>query len=838
MAEVYRAKDTRLGREVAIKVVSEALGGDGASLERFEREAKVAGSLNHPNIVALHDVGLHDGKSYFVTELLQGETLRQRLAKGPVPLPTALDWAAQMAKGLAAAHERGIVHRDLKPENVFVTRDGHVKLLDFGIAKLLEAAREGVPRALTDETVSPSGSSTGTGLVLGTPGYMSPEQVRGEPVDARSDFFSLGAVLYEMLSGHRAFAAGPAVESTYAIVHHEPEALPASVPPLVAQVVHRCLEKDPALRFQSARDLAFYLDAQKTPTDSVGKALDRSRPRQGLSWWWLAVPSLAIVFLGSAIWATRSSRRGASLPSIQQLAPRPGTVSNARFAPDGRTVFFTGLWSDGNPRVYSTTLGETDYHPFSVDDAQVAAVSSTGEVALILHPKGWPFGLGTLARVPGVGGAPREIATSVRCADWAPDGTTMAVIRHSGERDQVEFPLGHVVFESKDYVLHSCRISPKGDLVATREGRNLFVINREGHKRLLLKDWLAEGVAWAPGGEALWVGGGPIADTTNAYYSFWLVPLDSQPRLLYRTAGNIHLQDVSAQGQVLFEQYSMWYDLAVTRLTGPSETVHLGWLDGPEIGSVSADGRAVLFSEQDYRRPRQYGLYLRSADGSPPVRLGDGRGVALSADGKWALAVRYDEPSRLWVVPTGAGTGRMLEFPGLVFEASPGHFFRDGKHALLLSSDGDAYVAQILDLELGRARAATSKLASPSVAISPDERSIAAVPIGSGVTVFSLEGGATTGFPELGDRFLPIGWSSSGLLLQELSPSQRPELSILRFDTQTRRRTLLKKLVAGESNGLTWLLRARASSDGSALAYGTGVYESALFVLDFGATRR
>jgi eukaryotic-like serine/threonine-protein kinase len=237
MAEVYRARDPRIGRDVALKVVSENLAADRELIARFEKEARLAGSLNHPNVVAVHDVGWHNGAPYFVTELLQGETLRERLIRGPVHLATALDWATQIAEGLAAAHERGIVHRDLKPENLFLTRDGHVKLLDFGIAKLAEAARGPAPHPLTDETVSPSGGSTKTGMVFGTPGYMSPEQVRGEVADARTDFFSLGATLYEMLSGHRAFPAGPLAESGYAILHAEPVPLPPEVPGVVAQVV-------------------------------------------------------------------------------------------------------------------------------------------------------------------------------------------------------------------------------------------------------------------------------------------------------------------------------------------------------------------------------------------------------------------------------------------------------------------------------------------------------------------------------------------------------------------------------------------------------------------------
>src|SRR5678816_543398 len=229
MSDVYRARDTRLGREVAIKIISEALGTDAAALERFQREARAAGSLNHPNVVALYDLGLEDGQPYLVTELLQGETLRQKLGHGPVPLGTALDWASQIARGLAAAHARGIVHRDLKPENLFATRDGQLKLLDFGIAKLTEAVRNQGAHDLMSDTASSSGDQTGTGVTIGTASYMSPEQVRGDAVDARTDSFALGAVLYEMLAGRRAFPGATFVERNYATLHHDPPALPDTV---------------------------------------------------------------------------------------------------------------------------------------------------------------------------------------------------------------------------------------------------------------------------------------------------------------------------------------------------------------------------------------------------------------------------------------------------------------------------------------------------------------------------------------------------------------------------------------------------------------------------------
>ena len=362
MAEVYRARDTRLGREVAIKVVSEALGANSAFVERFEREARLVGSVTHPNVVALHDVGVHDGQPYFVTELLQGETLRSRLGKGAVPLPTALDWATQIAQGLAAAHARGIVHRDLKPENVLVTREGHVKLLDFGIAKMLAAARDSevvdgtASHDLLQETVSSGSNKTSTGLIIGTPGYMSPEQLRGDPVDARTDLFSLGAVLQELLSGQRAFPGATAVDSSYAILHHDPEPLPTSTPPAVAQVVHRCLEKDPDRRFQSARDLAFHLEVLRAPTTAAVVA--RGLPGPGSRrWWWIGAAAACLVGVGSALWAVGAGERfGSALR--HGAGVEPGRAQPAAAMPSIAVLPFVNLSSDKEQEYFSDGITE------------------------------------------------------------------------------------------------------------------------------------------------------------------------------------------------------------------------------------------------------------------------------------------------------------------------------------------------------------------------------------------------------------------------------------------------------------------------------------------------
>src|SRR6266516_4917294 len=259
MGEVFRARDTKLGRDVAIKVLPAAFSADAERLRRFEQEAQAAGALNHPNILVIFHIGTHEGAPYIVSELLEGETLRERMAGSALPQRKAIDYGLQIARGLAAAHEKGIVHRDIKPDNVFITDDGRVKILDFGLAKLT-AANDG-----TSQTEVPTRKvNTDPGTVMGTMGYMSPEQLKGQPADHRSDIFSFGAILYEMLSGKRAFRGDSMAETMSAILREDPPNLSESnktVSPALERVVHHCLEKNPAERFHSARDLAFAIES-------------------------------------------------------------------------------------------------------------------------------------------------------------------------------------------------------------------------------------------------------------------------------------------------------------------------------------------------------------------------------------------------------------------------------------------------------------------------------------------------------------------------------------------------------------------------------------------------
>src|SRR5262245_34401069 len=373
MGEVYRARDTSLDRDVAVKVLPERVAGNAAALARFEREAKAVAALSHPNILAIHEFGKQDGTAYAVTELLEGETLRQRLAQGALPQRKAVEYGVQVANGLAAAHAKGIVHRDLKPENVFVTRDGRVKVLDFGLATL-EAGAE--PDATSSPTV---GRFTDPGAVVGTAGYMSPEQVRGGRVDARTDIFALGAVLYEMLSGRRAFQRDTAAETMTAILKDDVPDFAASGRQLSAgleRLVRRCLEKNEEERLQSARDVAIALDAVSGGDSS--SARPAVAPRRGSQQALSAALLLLAGALGGAL-AARALLPGkasqSELPTYRPLTSRRGFVFKARFANDGQTVAYSAIWDSEPIRVFTVRLDARRADPPPVVDAELFALS-------------------------------------------------------------------------------------------------------------------------------------------------------------------------------------------------------------------------------------------------------------------------------------------------------------------------------------------------------------------------------------------------------------------------------------------------------------------------------
>ena len=553
MGEVYRARDTRLGRDVAIKVLPEALARDADRLRRFETEARAIAALNHPNILSIHDIGTYEGAPYLVSECLEGQSLRQELGGGALPLRRAVEYGTEIAQGLAAAHDKGIIHRDLKPENIFVTRDGRVKILDFGLAKLARAegsADEGA----TLETVP-----TSAGVVLGTVGYMSPEQVKGEAADARSDIFALGTILYEMLSGQRAFRRDTSAETMTAILKEEPPELSLTgkpISPALERIVRRCLEKKPLQRFQSARDLAFNLEGLSgISSTSSGAAVQARAEKRQPRMMQLAAAVLLFLLVATGSWML--GRRGASvtLPSYHQLTFERGLVYAARFGPDGRSIYYSASWNGQPVQLYSTVPDSPESRPLNLVNSTLFAASAS-ELAISLGCKDRYVGncQGTLATVPVAGGSPREVATDVLSADWTADGAEMAVIRQAGEKYRVEFPRGKMIYESYR-PLRFLRVSPRGNAV----GFGVFVsldgdggwgvaVNRGGKE--IIRSTLftsLEGLAWPPSGEELWVAATNTAGTGWADAVHGL-GVNGQERIVLRLPGILRLHDVSRDG--------------------------------------------------------------------------------------------------------------------------------------------------------------------------------------------------------------------------------------------------------------------------------------------------
>ncbi len=688
MGEVYRAKDSRLGREVAIKVLPESTAKDPEALARFEREAKAVAALSHPNILALHDVGNENGVAYAVMELLEGETLRARLTAGMIPPRKLTDFARQIAEGLAAAHEKGIIHRDLKPENLWVTPDGRMKILDFGLAKL--QAGPGAPAS--GENTPTRSVGTEPGVTLGTAGYMSPEQVRGEPADHRSDIFSFGAVLYEMASGKRAFKKNSAVETMSAILNEEPPELSLSAPvaPGLERIIRHCLEKNAVERFQSARDLAFDLSSLSGTTGGGAPiAVGAGRMKQRRT---ALVAAAGFALLAGAFWFGRRS----STPSTEGLTfsrltfQRNGFVTAARFAPDGKgAIYSMEMRESGESRLFRTEPGNPESLPVSPLDAALLAISSKGEMAVRLrtvHRNGW-IDVGVLARMPAGGGAPREILESVQEADWAPDGESLAVTVMGDLHCRLEYPIGTLRYETDGWV-SAPSIAPDGKRLAFvdhpyfgDDRGAIALIDRDGKKRLLTPVFESvQGLHWDADGKRLWTS----ASHKGNNRSLLTVGLDGAVRKIWTDTAQAFLFDRAADGRLLFGSGEVTMQLA-GKLAGDAQERDYSWLDWTRFDAISPDGASLLFTEQGEGGGPGYAVYLARGGGDAPVRLGRGQGLGFSPDGKSVWAIRLaDGPTRITVIPVGPGEAREIGVEGV--HVQTGLFCHTGKELLLIGN--------------------------------------------------------------------------------------------------------------------------------------------------------
>jgi len=663
MGEVYRARDPHLGRDVAIKVLPPGFGGDPARVRRFEREARAAGSLNHPNLISVHEVGSHEGMPYLVMELLEGETLRARIGGRALPVRRAVEIGQALAQGLAAAHEKGILHRDLKPENIFLTRDGRVKILDFGLAKTHAPMAGTLPGNLTTDTLDPG--HTETGVVLGTAGYMSPEQVRGEPLDGRSDLFALGMVLWEMLTGSAPFHRPTRLETLAAILREDPPALdPAlGVPPALEHILQGCLAKDPAARFHSAHDLAFALAecaSPRVPPRAGG------RGRTALIGGLLGAAGLALATL--LAWMVQwPPFRPAAPPRYTRLTYREGRIPSARFTPDGLGVLLSGDWERSGERapyhLFSLKLNPLELVPAGLEDALVLAVSPNGEVALATGVRfnGMSGFYGTLGLARMGALAPKGIQPGVFSADLAADGR-VALSRDTPKGVfQLECPPGTVRLEGPAE-LGDLRFSPDGHFLAFVQhtirtdtlGRVAVLDLATGRAATLSRKFTSlTGLAWRD--REIWFTGA----VRGARKDLWAVTLAGRERLVLRSPADLTLMDLRPDGQVLLAREEVEGRMYLsTGDPAPPRDLTAGFYPIPL--SLADNGSCFLYWDQTDNPTGAMELLLQPVPGGPPMRIGRSFSfAALAPDGSRVLTFPED-PFHPVIMPIGTGEPRPL----------------------------------------------------------------------------------------------------------------------------------------------------------------------------------
>jgi hypothetical protein len=834
MGEVYRARDTRLGREVAIKVLPELLVGDIDRLQRFEHEARILSALNHANLLAVYDVGEQQSVHYLVSEFLEGQNLRERISSGVLPARKLTEYALQIANGLAAAHEKGIVHRDLKPDNVFLTKDERVKILDFGLAKQTCAGAT----ASQDGATMTGPTPTTPGTVMGTVGYMSPEQVRGQAVDYRSDIFSFGAILYEMIAGKRAFQGDSSVETMNAILKEDPPELSESslhMSPGLERIVRRCLEKAPERRFQSASDLAFALETLSGTSQATAAqpaAAPRFKP-------WVVVFAAALIVVAVAAYFA-GTRNSGGPAHFERLTFQRGYIKGARFAPDGQNVIYSAAWEGRPYEVFTTRIGDHNARSLDLKNAMVVGVSAAGDVAVLTNVRrirttNW-MQVGTLARAPASGGGAREILEAVWDADISRDGKQFAVVRKPGGPHQLEYPIGKVLFKTNGYISHP-RISPDGKMVAFLE-HPLFGDDRGyvavadangGVKRLTAEASGAAGLAWSRDGREIWYAAtGPGTPRT-----VHAVTPDGKARKIFEVPGDTVVWDIAADGRLLFSQESS-SSAQLVASPGSAPERNLSVLGFGVFGAISSDGKAVAFHEAGDGTPEDYLVFFRRLDGSAAVEIGEGGVLGMTPDGKYVVALVPSHPTKLRILPTGAGEAH-------TFDVAPVQVARDfiswmpgAKEFVFLGHEGESPPrAYRVSLAGGPVRPLTNqKGAHFWNRISPDGKFVLEA-AGVGMdweqsVIVDLGTGQARPAPLL-EGESPVDWDQDGRHVFVVREADEGA-TINRVDVFTGRREVWKQIRPADPAGILSLSHFYVTPSGNAYAYSAGRVLSALYV--------